>query len=422
MLLTGPKRKKSRWGMLVDRIKMLRYNTFDVQLLKSFDWLLLAMVLAISVFGVICIFAATGLPTEQPANSFLDLIRTQQIYYPRLQIFWILTGIVFMALMVVVDYEVIGQLSDMLYWFNIGLLVVVLFMERGRGGMAGWFRWGSDAARTIQPAEFGKLAIIVALAKLFAMRKKPISRVAELLPVLAYVGLPLVLIAAQPDYGTAMVYVVIFAVTLYAAGTSNKLLIGMVCLAILMLVPLWFFMQNAESNFRAMRILAFLNPGVDTLNSNYQTNNSMIAFGSGGLWGKGMFSPGSFATLNYIPDDYTDFIFAIVGESFGLVGAGALTIGYLLILFRLIWIANHAADAFGTYMVIGVMAMLLFHIMENICMVIGIMPVTGIPLPFVSYGGSSYLTNMMGIGLAINVAMRSKDKRERPVPRQVVQL
>ncbi len=409
-------------GRFTATLKRIQGYKFDPHLLWSFDWPLLLLIVAIAVFGIISIFAATAVPVEHAAKSFLELLQTQPTYYARLQIFWLLAGLVALGVMVVIDYDVFGKWSNALYWANILLLTVVLFMERGRGNMAGWFRWGSDAARTMQPAEFGKLAIIVSMAKLFSSRSKPITRVAELLPVLAYIGLPLILIGAQPDFGTAMVYVVIFAVMLFASGTSPKLLIGMLCLTVLMLVPLWFYMSTADSSFRMNRILVFLDQTADLQGDGMQMYNAKLAVGSGGLWGKGMFSAGSIASLNYIPDDYTDFIFAIVCETFGFVGAAALVAAYLALLIRLVMMSNQAADAFGTYIVIGVMAMMLFHIVENIGMVIGLLPVTGIPLPFVSYGGSNFLTNMMGMGLAMNVAMRSKDKRKRPPKPIVAQL
>ncbi len=284
-------------------------------------------------------------------------------------------------------------------------------MERGRGGMAGWFRWGSGGERTFQPSEIAKLAIIISLAKWFSNRKKPIETFSELMPVLAYVGLPLLLIAAQPDFGTALVYVAIFAVMLFTSGTSYKLIFGMAITAVIVFIPLWYYLTNAEEvSFRLKRILVFLDPDSDP-DTARQITNAKIAIGSAGLWGKGMFREGSFALLNYIPDDHTDFIFAIVAETFGFVGAGALVLAYFLLMVRLTALSSQAGDSFGTYLTIGIMAMLLFHVFENICMVIGLMPVTGIPLPFVSYGGTNMLTNWVGIGIVLNVHMRRKDVR-----------
>ena len=389
----------------------VRRNRFDPLLVRRLDWLLLLLVVGISLFGVVCIFAATGVPTDTPASSVMEVLSTQPLNYARLQLLWLIIGLLALSATLYFSYEFLSNFSNLIYWLNVGLLLVVLAMERGRGGMAGWFRWGSGGERTFQPSEIAKLAIIISLAKWFSNRKKPIETFSELMPVLAYVGLPLLLIAAQPDFGTALVYVAIFAVMLFTSGTSYKLIFGMAITAVIVFIPLWYYLTNAEEvSFRLKRILVFLDPDSDP-DTARQITNAKIAIGSAGLWGKGMFREGSFALLNYIPDDHTDFIFAIVAETFGFVGAGALVLAYFLLMVRLTALSSQAGDSFGTYLTIGIMAMLLFHVFENICMVIGLMPVTGLPLPFVSYGGTNMLTNWVGIGIVLNVHMRRKDVR-----------
>lgn len=407
-------------------LSFIQRNKFSPTLLKNFDWGLFTLLMAIALFGVLCIFCATAAPlTEGDVSqlSFLDLVRTQPTYYAGLQLMWIGVGLVVMGIVVFLDYDLFERHANTIYWGNIALLAVVLFMERGRGGMAGWFKWGSDMTRTIQPSEFGKLAIIISLAKLFAGRQKPISTVSDLLPTLAYVGLPLILIVLQPDYGTAIVYIVIFAVMLFSSGTSYKLIIGIVAVGVLMLVPIWYVMNMSESgSFRLERILSFLDPNYDPTGAGMQTYNARVAVGSGGLWGKGLFSEGSIASLDYIPDDYTDFIFAIVCEVFGYVGAGLLVMAFMLLILRMIVLSSQAADAFGNYVIVGVMAMMLFHIVENVGMVVGILPVTGIPLPFISYGGSNLLTNMIGMGLVFGISMRSRERRKQGKIRRAARL
>ncbi len=403
-------------------VRFIQANKFNPGLLRNFDWPVFLLVVAISVFGILSIFAATAVPVDQPATSFLQLINTQPTHYARLQIMWLLAGLFMLAVMVYLDYELYAKYSNTIYWANIGLLVLVLFMEKGQGNMAGWFKWGVDQTRTLQPSEFGKLAIIIALAKLFAGRNKPITKVAELIPVLAYIGLPLVLIVAQPDVGTALVYIVIFGVMLFASGASSRLIIGILAIAVLLLVPLWYWMTSSGESFRAARLMTFFNQTSDLQGAGMQTYNARLAVGTGGLWGKGMFSTGSIASLEYIPFDYTDFVFAIVCEAFGFVGAGALVLGYMVLMVRMVAMSSQAADSFGSYTIMGVMAMFLFHVVENIGMVIGILPVTGIPLPLVSYGGSNLLANMMSIGLVLNIAMRSKDKRKQMPTRHVARL
>lgn len=413
MTETTPRAKRGHsFKKQISRLQnFIRHNRFDPLLVRRVDWILLSLVLAISLFGVVCIFAATGLPTEEKATSFLELLSIQPTNYARLQLLWILVGLVAMCATIYFSYQILSDLSNFIYWANIGLLVLVLAMEAGRGGMSGWFRVG--ASRTFQPSEIAKLAIIISMAKWFSNRKKPIQTFGELLPAVAYLSLPLLLILAQPDFGTAVVYIAIFAVLLFVSGTSYKLIGGILATALLVLIPLWYYLTNADisDNFRMMRILSFLDPSADP-DAARQVTNAKIAIGSAGLWGKGLFQEGSFALLNYVPDDHTDFIFAIVAETFGFVGAGALIAAYFFLMLRMVALSSQAGDSFGSYLTIGIMAMMLFHIFENICMVIGLMPVTGIPLPFVSYGGSNMLTNYVGIGIILNVHMRRREVRQ----------
>ena len=379
--------------------------------IKYFDWPLLINVLAISLFGVVCIFSATSSQvTETPANV-IEMLETQSVLYPRLQLLWIGAGMVAMAAVIFFPYQLYERYANVFYAGNIVLLsLTLLIAQAGRGGMTAFFNWGSD--RGFQPSEVGKIAIIIALAKAFCVRTKPIMTMHDIIPLAIYIGIPLVLIVAQPDVGTALVYLAVFCVMVFVSGTNSKLIWGVIGMMVLLLIPLWYFMNNSASgNFRFTRILMWLDPE-SYPDEARQIINGQIAIGSGGIWGKGIVSPGSFASLGYISDDHTDFIFAIVCESFGLVGGMALIFAYMLLVARLIILAMRTKDPYGSYLIVGVLAMFLFHIVENICMVIGLLPVTGIPLPFVSYGGSNMLTNMMGIGLVMNVVMRSRQHEQ----------
>ena len=389
-------------------IKGLRENQFTRRLMRYFDWPLFFIVIGISLFGVVTIFSASSIEVTETPATIMEMLQTQPLTYSRLQLIWIAAGIVAMFALMFFDYEQYGKYANILYAANLMLLLFVLGVERGRGGMTAFFTWGTD--RGFQPSEIGKVIIIIAFAKAFSSRVKPVMNLRDVLPLVLYMALPLVLIVAQPDVGTALVYLAIFCILVFVSGTNYKLIWGVIICGVLVLIPVWFFMNNSSSdNFRLDRILIWLNPEAYPDKAR-QVINGQTALGSGGWFGKGLVSPGSFASLGYISDDHTDFIFSIVCESFGLVGAGALVLAYGLLFARLIYQALRVEDPFGSYILMGVLSMLLFHVVENICMVIGLLPVTGIPLPFMSYGGSNMLTNMMAIGLAQNVIMRTRQR------------
>lgn len=403
--------------------KYIRDNRFDRSLMKYFDWPLLINVLVIALFGVVCIFSATSTQVTETPSNIIEMLATQPTTYARLQLMWIGAGLVAMAAVIFFPYQLYERYANAVYAGQIVLLAATLLLARaGRGGMTAFFNWGSD--RGFQPSEVCKIAIIIALSKAFCVRMKPIMTFHDIMPLAIYVGIPLMLVVLQPDFGTALVYVAIFSVMVFVSGTNSKLIWGVIGVMVLLMIPLWYFINNSSSdNFRFTRILMWLNPEAYPDEAR-QIINGQIAIGSGGLLGKGIVSPGSYASLGYISDDHTDFIFAIVCESFGLVGGCALVLGYILLIARLIVLIIRVKDPYGSYVIVGVLGMLLFHVVENVGMVIGLLPVTGIPLPFVSYGGSNMLTNMMGVGLVQNVVMRSRqhDLQQRASNAKVISL
>ena len=405
------------FARIVAFFKGLREGQFDRSLMRYFDWPLFLNVLAISLFGVVTIFSATSSEvTEKPA-TIMEMLRTQSLTYPRLQLIWIVAGVVAMFVIIYFSYELYGKYANTLYVINLLMLLFVLGVEAGRGGMSAFFTWGSD--RGFQPSELGKVIMIICFAKAFSVRMKPVMHMRDIIPLVLFMALPMVLILAQPDVGTALVYMAVFCVMVWVSGTNWKLIASVLACAVLILIPVWYFLNNSSAdNFRLTRILIWLDPE-SYPDEARQVINGQIALGSGGLFGKGLVSPGSFASLGYISDDHTDFIFSIVGESFGLVGACLLVLGYILLLGRLLYQSMRIEDPFGSYVVVGVFAMMLFHVVENIGMVIGLLPVTGIPLPFMSYGGSNMLTNMSAIGLAENVIMRARKKESHRRVRNV---
>ena len=391
--------------------KQLRLNRFDRSLMRYFDWPLFLNVLAIALFGVVCIFSATTTSVTETPSTIMEMLETQPTEYARLQLIWLGAGIIAMMAIIYFGYDLYGHYANTFYMLNIVLLLAVLGMEAGRGGMTAFFTWGSGSERTFQPSEVGKIAMIIAFAKAFSVRVRPVMTVRDLIPLVIYMGIPLLLIIAQPDVGTALVYLAVFSIMVFVSGTNYKLILGVLACVVVLIIPVWIFM-NATDSFRLMRILIWLDPE-SYPDEARQVINAGIAVGRGGLWGQGIVSPGSYASLGYISDDHTDFIFAVCCESFGMVGACVLMLLYLLLLGRLFYLALRVHDSYGSYLIIGVASMLLFHIVENICMVVGLLPVTGIPLPFMSYGGSNMITNMLGIGLVMNVVMRARSREMR---------
>lgn len=392
----------------------VKKNRYRPGLYKNFDWPLFILVMFISLFGVVAIFAATASATETEVTGLINILTTHSTRYPTLQLIWMALGTGVMFAVTLLDYRLYGKYHQLLYIANIAILLLVLGVEAGRGGMKAFFTISTSSAtlgqRGFQPSEFGKFIMIICLAKLFSMRKSPIKNLQELIPTALYVVVPMVLVFLQPDFGTAIVYMVMYVVLLYISGTKRKLIYGLLAVAVALAIPLWFYINTASDSFRLTRILMWLNPSQYPDDAR-QVINGQIAIGSGGVLGKGVVSVGSFASLGYIPDDHTDFCFAIVCEAFGFIGAMVLVIAFMVFLGRLIHHALRTQDTFGEYIIVCTVAMFMFHILENICMILGILPVTGIPLPFISYGGSNYLTNMAALGLVMNVVMRARQKQ-----------
>jgi len=410
-------------GFFRSIFRYIRDNRFDRSLMKYFDWPLMIIVLLISLFGVVSIFSATTSSVTEVPDTIMEMLATQSITYPRLQLMWIGAGLVAIFIMIFFPFDLFGRYADIIYYANIALLLFTLLLaQAGRGGMTAFFNWGND--RGFQPSEVGKVAMIIAFAKVFSARVSKIKTFQDVLPLGVYMGIPMVLILAQPDVGTALVYLAVFCVLVFVSGTDWKLIASVIAAVVILIIPVWYFMNNSASdNFRLTRILIWLDPEAYPDEAR-QVINAQTAIGSGGIWGKGIVSPGSYASLGYISDDHTDFIYAVICESFGLVGGCAVIVGYMLLIGRMIYLAARTDDAFGSFVIVGVMAMILFHVVENIGMVIGLLPVTGIPLPFLSDDGSNMLTNMAGIGLVLNVVMRTRQRADnkRTNPSTVIDL
>jgi rod shape determining protein RodA len=358
---------------------MSRYVSF-----RDFDWLLLGFVLLICGVGVMEIYSAT-LHTKF-AGAHIK------------QLYWITGGVAGMFLLSLVNYQ---AMLEKIHWFWIAsaasLISVLLFGQKYLGAR----RWIKMPGFHFQPSEWVKLILILAMARYFAeMRQKELSW-SDFIKAGLIAGFPMLLVLAQPDLGTSLTYIPIAIMGLFLGGLRLKQALAVLLLAGLMLPVGWHVLKP----YQRERLTSFMNPEADKQGSGYQVIQSQIAVGSGGIWGKGT-AKGSQTHLAYLPVPQTDFIFAAFSEEHGFVGALGVLLLYFIVLMRLTQNAQTAPDRAGTFVVMGVVAVLSFHILVNVGMVVGFMPVTGIPLPLMSYGGSSVLFMFLALGIVMNIRMR----------------
>lgn len=368
----------------------------EFRLLRKLDWLLVLVVAALIGTGLVVIAsAATGYIGPDGASSFI----LQQVVAG-------VMGLAAIGVILLFDYADFSKIWYLIYGLNIALLAAVLVVGKTTNGAQAWIGIGP---LHIQPGEYGKVMLILTLAHQIANAER-LKTIWDLIPAALHVGVPLGLIMLQPDLGTGLVYCVITVAMLFVAGFpvwKLALLGGTPIAAVVGWVVahlrfgVWIFLDD----YQIKRLTNFANPAADIMGSGYQVYQSLIGIGSGGLWGKGLFH-GTQNMLGFLSEQYTDFIFAVVGEELGFIGGAAIVLLYILLIWRIMAVASQSKDLYGTLIATGVAAMFFFHVLENIGMTMGVMPVTGIPLPFVSYGGSALITNLMAIGLVQNVAMR----------------
>ena len=360
---------------------------------------LMLITAALTVIGLIAVANATIDPYAVSEGtgifSVLSRLTSNSFYW---QLAWVGVGLVAIVLIQIFDYRVYGELAVYIFGVALALLVLVLFQTAGRGNVTAWFSW-MGGSRSFQPSEVCKIAIILTLAKHISRHDGPIVKLKQFLPVLVHFAIPFGLGLAQDDVGTALVVLAIFLGMLCVSGLGWKIIAGLGITGVTACVVIWPFL----SEFRQDRVLNFLNPSRDTSGTGYQVRYSKIAVGSGQLTGKGLFQEGAISQLDFVPEKHTDFIFSVTAESVGFVGCLLIIVLYLALVLRLFYLSYKMQDRFGALIIAGVASMFLFHIFENIGMTIGLMPVTGIPLPFMSYGGSNMLANLAAVGLVLNV-------------------
>ena len=330
----------------------------------------------------------------------------------------ILVGLMAMTFMLAIDYKQWQKYSNYLYILNIVILLLV-FSPLGHtaGGATRWIAIGPSGSQlTFQASEFAKILIIITFADFLEKRQGKLETFKQFLPCFVFVGIPMLLILGQPDLGTALVFAAILIGMMFIAGANPKLLFGLV-VGVLAVGIGWiyaylqwgdiFSIPMPLRDFQLMRLIVFLDPSVDAMGAGYQIIQSLVAIGNGGLTGTGLFQ-GPQTQLLFLPEHHTDFIFSVVGEELGFIGGVILLFLYFFLIYRSIDIMAHAKDMFGVLMVAGVTSMLLFHILVNVGMTMGIMPITGVPLPLFSYGGTSMVANLIALGIVLNVNIRRK--------------
>jgi rod shape determining protein RodA len=361
---------------------------FDRRLIMNFDWILLLLVLCVSIIGILNIYSS-GFSLTEP--------RLKTLYIKQLQ--WMGISLFFMSLAFCIDYRVIVRHAYLIYFVSLLLLILVFIMSDVTRGSQRWIALGGFS---LQPSELMKVAVVLALAKYFDNHKSENEySLKDLLLPFLIVFIPFLLVLKQPDLGTGIILIILFLGIIFMAGIKWKSIILAAGCGVV-LIPLgWHFLKDYQKE----RIMTFLNPEQDPLGTGYHIIQSIIAVGSGGLWGKG-FLKGTQTQLKFLPEQHTDFIFSVYAEEWGFAGTTLLIIIFFTLILWGLKIAFQAKDLTGILISIGVTMMIFGQVFINIGMVLGILPVVGIPLPFMSYGGSSLVVFMFGIGLLLNVRMR----------------
>jgi rod shape determining protein RodA len=370
-----------------------RRSPFDVSLLRDLDPLLIGATLAISVLGMLMIYSST--------RERLRLEGVDELYFVKRQGIAILVGLVVMALLLAIDYRKLRDHSAFAYVATVvGLLAVLSPLGSNARGSQAWFQL--PGGFQLQPSELVKFGIIIALAG-YANEHRGEMNPWRLTVTIALAAVPIGLVMLQPDFGTAMVLGLIVITLLAVAGVSVRHLVVLALLGVTFVIAV--VNVGLLQQYQVDRLTSFVNQGADARNTTYNTDQSKNAIGNGGVTGRG-FGNGSQTVGGFVPEQHTDFIFTAVGEEFGFLGGAALLALFAIVVWRTWRAALFASDFFGTLVCVGVLAMFVFQIFENMGMTMGIMPVTGIPLPFMSYGGSSTITAFACVALVANVSMR----------------
>lgn len=359
--------------------------------MKKIDYILLISVIALSLFGILMIFSSSYVWAEYKFNDPLKYVKHQSLFF--------LIGIILMFLVIKLDYRKLLEKSNIILIISLILLILVIIPGIGsiRNGSRSWFGIGSFG---IQPSEAAKIGLIIYAAKYLSNNEKILDKIIKgVLPLLFIVGLVFFLIMLQPDFGTGVIIVMSIIGLLFISGVKISFFLKIGLIGILGVVGLIII-----APYRMERILSFLNPWSDPLGSGFQIIQSLYAIGPGGLFGFGFLN--SRQKHFYLPEPQTDFIFSIISEEFGFMGILIVTTLFLIIIIRGIKIALNANNLFSKYLAFGIVFQISIQTLLNLMVVVGLIPVTGVTLPFLSYGGSSLLISMISIGILLNISKK----------------
>jgi len=349
------------------------------------DWNFLGTAVVLAVVGCLLVYSATFY-SEPSLATF------------KKQVLWVCIGIALMIAFMIVDYHVLFDVAPILYGIGILLLIYLMAFGRLTANVRSWIHIGGFQ---FQPSEFMKIFTALMVARYFDSNDRAYLDVRSFLTVMGIIGLPVGLIIMQPDFGTAASFFPLIAVAMFFGGIRARVWAVMI-LTVAIAIPAGLMVMK---EYQRERILTFLNPERDPLGRGYQVTQAKIAIGSGGIHGKG-FTHGTQGKFGFVPEHHTDFIFAVLGEEWGFIGVVIVLGLYLYFIVQALTFAKHARDRGGTFLVICLIAFFVFHILINVSMQIGVLPTTGIPLPLISYGGSSTMMFFIAIGLIANVEMR----------------
>ena len=358
------------------------------RILKNIEWGILICCILLFFIGLVALYSATQ-------DSGYDELKKQ--------ILWGVVSIPLLIVAIFIDYNIIAKVSPVFYGIFIIWLIAVLFTPAVNGANS-WFQISETLK--FQPSELAKVFVILfasyVLVKIQKNGKNEINRPSKLLILALVIGVPLLLILKQPDIGTAMAFIFATIFMLFASGIDKKYIIISLLIVVISVPLLYFFVLPEHAR---ERIDVYLNPELDPRGAGYNIIQSKLAIGSGGLLGMG-FLKGNQTQLGFLYPKTTDFIFPVIGEELGFIVAGAVIVLYVILITKSIYVAKTAKDDLGSYIAIGIVGVFVFHMLENIGMTMGLLPITGVPLPFVSYGGSSLITNFLCIGLLLNISGR----------------